>query len=80
MALFNINKKLKYNVEKFEFLESFYCDWGWISLYKKNQSGYIDAEKYFLLSNINPLELIYHFIKMLKINQFILDFKMKNNY
>ena len=54
MALYNINKKLKYNVEKFEFLESFYCDCGWISLYKKNLSGYIDAEKNFLLSNINP--------------------------
>ena len=67
MALYNINKKLKYNVEKFEFLESFYCDCGWISLYKKNLSGYIEAEKYFRLSNINPLELIYHFIKMLKI-------------
>ena len=62
-----LNNKLEYNMEKFEFLESFYCDCGWNCFNKRNQKGFEDAEKYFSLCNFNPFELIYHFIKLLNI-------------
>ena len=62
-----LNNKLEYNMEKFEFLESFYCDCAWNCFKKKNKSGYEEAEKYFSLCNFNPFELIYHFIKLLYI-------------
>ena len=66
-ALNILNSKLEYNEEKFKFLESFYCDCGWNCMEKKNEEGYKDAEIYFGLCNFNPYELIYHFIKLLKI-------------
>ena len=73
---FNIlNNKLDYNMEKFNFLESFYCDCAWNSLYKKNKEGYEEAEKYFSLCNFNPFELIYHFIKLLKIKPIHIGFE-----
>ena len=73
---FNIlNNKLDYNMEKFNFLESFYCDCAWNSLYKKNKEGYEEAEKYFCLCNFNPFELIYHFIKLLKIKPIHVGFE-----
>ena len=65
---FNIlNSKLEYNEEKFKFLESFYCDCGWNFMEKRTEEGYNYAEIYFGLCNFNPYELIYHFIKLLKI-------------
>ena len=65
---FNIlNNKLEYNVDKFKLLETFYCDCGWSFFEKKNEEGYKNAEIYFGLCNFNPYELIYHFIKLLKI-------------
>ena len=62
-----LNSKLEYNEEKFKFLESYYCDCGWNFMNKKNEEGYKKAEIYFGLFNFNPYELIYHFIKLLKI-------------
>ena len=62
-----LNNKLEYNMEKFEFLESFYCDCGWNCFNKKKATGYENAEKYFSLCNFNPFELMYHFIKLLDI-------------
>ena len=62
-----INNKLEYNLEKFDFLESFYCDCAWNYMQKKTKEGYQKAEIYFGLCNFNPYELIYHFIKLLKI-------------
>ena len=62
-----LNNKLDYNMEKFTFLESFYCECAWNSINKKSIEGYEEAEKYFCLYNFNPFELIYHFIKLLKI-------------
>ena len=65
---FNIlNNKLEYNEEKFKFLEGFYCDCGWNCIRQRNKKGYKEAEIYFGLFNFNPFELIYHFIKLLKI-------------
>ena len=65
---FNIlNNKLEYNEEKFKFLESFYCDCAWICVNRKNEEGYKKAITYFGLCNFNPFELIYYFIKLLKI-------------
>ena len=62
-----LNSKLEYNMQKFDFLESFYCDCAWNSLYKRTKEGYEEAENYFSLCNFNPFELIYHFITLLKI-------------
>ena len=62
-----LNNKLEYNMEKFDFLESFYCDCGWNCFKKRNIKGFEEAEKYFSLCNFNPFELIYHFIKILDI-------------
>ena len=62
-----LNNKLEYNMDKFDFLENFYCDCAWNCFNKKSQKGFEEAEKYFSLCNFNPIELIYHFIKMLKI-------------
>ena len=62
-----LNSKLEYNEDKFKFLESFYCDCGWICMNKKTEEGYKKAGGYFGLFNFNPFELIYHFIKLLKI-------------
>ena len=62
-----LNNKLEFNEEKFKFLESFYCDCGWIYINRKNEEGYKKAETYFGLCNFNPFELIYYFIKLLKI-------------
>lgn len=62
-----LNNKLEYNLDKFKFLESFYCDCGWICINRKNEEGYKKAETYFGLCNFNPFELIYYFIKLLKI-------------
>ena len=62
-----LNNKLDYNMEKFTFLESFYCECAWNSINKKSIEGYEEAEKYLCLCNFNPFELIYHFIKLLKI-------------
>jgi hypothetical protein len=65
---FNIlNNKLEYNEEKFKFLETFYSDCGWHCMKQRNKEGYKKAEIYFGLCNFNPFELIYHFIKLLKI-------------
>jgi len=76
---FNIlNNKLEYNEEKFKFLESFYCDCGWICINKKNEEGYKEAETYFGLFNFNPFELIYHFIKLLKIKPIHDGFENEN--
>ena len=76
---FNIlNNKLEYNEEKFKFLESFYCDCGWICINKKNEEGYKKAETYFGLFNFNPFELIYHFIKLLKIKPIHDGFENEN--
>ena len=76
---FNIlNNKLEYNEEKFKFLESFYCDCGWICINKKNKEGYKEAETYFGLFNFNPFELIYHFIKLLKIKPIHDGFENEN--
>ena len=74
-----LNNKLEYNVEKFVFLESFYCDCGWNCLKKKNKEGYEEAEKYFSLCNFNPFELIYHFIKLLEINPIHENYKNLDN-
>ncbi len=62
-----LNNKLEYNMDKFVFLESFYCDCAWNCFKKRNKEGYEEAEKYFSLCNFNPFELIYHFIKLLKV-------------
>ena len=62
-----LNNKLEFNEEKFKFLESIYCDCGWICINRKTEEGYKLAESYFGLCNFNPFELIYHFIKLLKI-------------
>ena len=62
-----LNNKLEYNIEKFKFLESFYCDCAWNSFNKKTKEGYEEAQYYFGLFNFNPFELIYHFIKLLEI-------------
>ena len=65
---FNIlNNNVENNEEKFKFLESFYCDCGWNCINQKNEEGYKMAKLYFGLCNFNPYELIYHFIKLLKI-------------
>ncbi len=73
-----LNNKLEYNMEKFEFLESFYCDCGWNCFKKMNQKGFEEAEKYFSLCNFNPFELIYHFIKLLDIKPIHKGFKDVN--
>ena len=70
-----LNNKLDYNMEKFRFLESFYCDCAWNSFYKKNKEGYEEAEITFGLCNFNPFELIYHFIKLLKIKPIHVGFE-----
>ena len=62
-----LNNKLEYNMDKFVFLESFYCDCAWNCFKKRNKEGYEEAEKYFSLCNFNPFELIYHFIILLNI-------------
>ena len=62
-----VNNKIEYNMDKFDYLESFYCQCGWNSFNKKTKEGYEDAEKYFSLCNFNPFELIYHFAKLLDI-------------
>ena len=62
-----LNNKLDYDMEKFNFLESFYCDCAWKSISQQTKEGFEDAETYFGLFNFNPLELIYHFLKFLKI-------------
>jgi len=69
-----LNNKLEYNMEKFEFLESFYCDCAWNCFKKRNKTGYEEAEKYFSLCNFNPFELIYHFIKLLNIKPIHIGF------
>ena len=70
-----LNTKLDYNMEKFNFLETFYLDCAWNSMKKKTKEGYEEAEKYFSLSNFNPFELIYHFIKLLKIKPIHVGFE-----
>ena len=62
-----LNNKLEYNMDKFDFLETFYCNCAWNCFKKKNKAGFEEAEKYFSLCNFNPFELIYHFIKLLDI-------------
>ena len=62
-----LNNKLEYNMDKFDFLETFYCNCAWNCFKKKNKVGFEEAEKYFSLCNFNPFELIYHFIKLLDI-------------
>ena len=62
-----LNNKLEYNMNKFIYLESFYCDCAWNCFKKKNKEGFEEAEKYFSLCNFNPFELIYHFIELLDI-------------
>ena len=69
-----LNNKLEYNMEKFQFLESFYCDCAWNCFKKKKKEGYEEAEKYFSLCNFNPIELIYHFIKLLSIKPIHIGF------
>ena len=77
-ALNLINNKLEYNFEKFNFLESFYCDCGWSFMNQKSIEGYQKAEIYFGLCNFNPYELIYHFIKLLKIKPIHSGFQGEN--
>ena len=77
-ALGILNNKLDYNMAKFNFLESFYCDCAWNSINKKSIEGYEEAEKYFGLCNFNPFELIYHFIKLLKIKAIHVGFEDEN--
>ena len=71
-----LNNKLEYNMDKFVFLESFYCDCAWNCFKKRNKEGYETAGKYFSLCNFNPFELSYHFIRLLGILLFILNFKI----
>ena len=63
-----LNNKLEYNMEKFIFLESFYCECAWNCFKKRNKEGYEEAQKYFSLCNFNPFELIYHYLQLLDIN------------
>ena len=77
-ALILINSNLEYNLEKFDFLESFYCDCAWNYMQKKTKEGYQKAEIYFGLCNFNPYELIYHFIKLLKIKPIHSGFQGEN--
>jgi hypothetical protein len=70
-----LNNKLEYNMDKFVFLESFYCDCAWNCFKKRNKEGYEEAEKYFSLCNFNPFELMYHFILILKIKPIHPDFQ-----
>ena len=74
-----LNNKLEYNMDKFDFLESFYCDCAWNCFKKNNQKGYEEAEKYFSLCNFNPFELIYHFIKLLNIKPIHVGYTDINN-
>ena len=77
-ALNLINNKLEYNFEKFNFLESLYCDCRWSFMNQKSIEGYQKAEIYFGLCNFNPYELIYHFIKLLKIKPIHSGFQGEN--
>ena len=77
-ALGILNNKLDFNMPKFNFLESFYCDCAWNSINKKSKEGYEEAEQYFSLCNFNPFELIYHFIKLLKIKPIHAGFEDEN--
>ena len=74
-----LNNKLEYNMDKFLFLESFYCDCAWNCFKKKNKEGYETAEKYFSLCNFNPFELSYHYIRLLEIHPIHSDFKDIDN-
>ena len=70
-----LNNKLEFNMEKFNFLESFYCECAWNCINKKTKEGYEEAENYFSLCNFNPFELIYHFIKLLNIKPIHVGFE-----
>ena len=70
-----LNNKLEYNMEKFVFLESFYCDCGWNCFKKGSEEGYEEAQKYFNLCNFNPFELMYHFITLLKLKPIHMGFQ-----
>ena len=74
-----VNNKLEYNMEKFDYLESFYCNCAWICFKKRNKKGYEESEKYFSLCNFNPFELIYHFIKLLNIKPIHVGYTDINN-
>ena len=74
-----LNNKLEYNMDKFVFLESFYCDCAWNCFKKRNKEGYDEASKYFSLCNFNPFELIYHFITLLKIKPIHSGFENVDN-
>ncbi len=74
-----LNNKLEYNMEKFVFLETFYCDCAWNSFRSKTKEGYEEAHKYFSLCNFNPFELIYHFIKLLGLKPIHNGFEDVNN-
>ena len=70
-----LNSKLEYNMEKFNFLESFYLDCAWNCIKNKKKEEYEKATSYFNLCNFNPFELIYHFIKILKIKPMHVGFE-----
>ena len=74
-----LNNKLEYNMDKFIFLESFYCDCAWNSFKNRNKEGFEEAHKYFSLCNFNPFELIYHFIKILGLKPIHNGFEDVNN-
>ena len=74
-----LNNKLEYNMEKFKFLESFYCDCAWNNFNKRSKEGYEAAQNYFGLFNFNPFELIYHYIKLLKVRAIHVGFEDINN-
>ena len=74
-----LNNKLEYNMDKFVFLESFYCDCAWNCFKKRNKEGYETAGKYFSLCNFNPFELSYHFIRLLEIHPIHKDFQNIDN-
>ena len=74
-ALSLLNSKLEYNMEKFNFLESFYLDCAWNCIKNKKKEEYEKATSYFNLCNFNPFELIYHFIKILKIKPIHVGFE-----
>jgi len=66
-------------MDKFVFLESFYCDCAWNCFKKRNKEGYETAGKYFSLCNFNPFELSYHFIRLLEIHPIHKDFQNIDN-
>ena len=74
-ALTILNNKIPLN-EKMEQLENYYLGCAWAHFIKED---YEKATKFFRVSNFNPFELMYLFIKLLKVKPIHIDYDKNNN-